>query len=66
MPSKQTYPGEWADDEVRPFRAWCEVCNFSPATGRQVIKAGQGPVITRLSDQGYVTSMKQAAERWAV
>jgi hypothetical protein len=42
---------DWSDDEVRPFRAWCEACGISPATGRRMIKSGRGPVITRLSDR---------------
>ena len=43
--------GDWSDDEVRSFRAWCETCGISPATGRRMIKSGRGPVITRLSDR---------------
>jgi hypothetical protein len=48
--SKQNSAG-WSDDEVRSFRAWCEACGISPATGRRIVKSGQGPVITRLSDR---------------
>jgi predicted DNA-binding transcriptional regulator AlpA len=39
------------DDRVITFAAWCEACGFSPATGRRLIAAGDGPVITRLSDR---------------
>jgi hypothetical protein len=41
----------WPDDQVRSFLEWCRACNFSPATGRRVIKSGKGPLITRLSDR---------------
>jgi hypothetical protein len=46
--SKQS---DWSDDEVRSFRAWCETCGISPETGRRIIKSGQGPLITHLSDR---------------
>jgi hypothetical protein len=41
----------WPDDQVRSFLDWCRACNFSPATGRRVIKSGKGPLITHLSDR---------------
>jgi len=28
---------------------WCALCGFSLATGRRILKSGQGPKITRLS-----------------
>jgi hypothetical protein len=31
------------------FRTWCEVNDFSPATGRRLRKAGKGPTFTQLS-----------------
>jgi hypothetical protein len=37
------------DHRVLSFRQWCELNNFSPATGRRIINAGNGPVITQLS-----------------
>lgn len=30
---------------------WCEVNGFSLDTGRRLIKAGKGPVITQISDR---------------
>lgn len=36
---------------VIPFLAWCERVGISPATGRRLIRRGQGPRITRLSDR---------------
>ena len=39
------------DDWVMPFSLWCEVNNFSPATGRRLRKAGKGPVFTQISDR---------------
>jgi hypothetical protein len=37
------------DHRVLSFRQWCELNGFSPATGRRIINAGIGPVITQLS-----------------
>jgi hypothetical protein len=37
------------DHRVLSFRAWCELNGFSPATGRRIINAGTGPVVTQLS-----------------
>ena len=39
------------EDRVMPFAQWCEVNNFSQATGRRLRKAGKGPVFTQLSDR---------------
>ena len=39
------------DDWVMPFSLWCEMNNFSPATGRRLRKAGKGPVFTQISDR---------------
>jgi hypothetical protein len=36
-------------DRVLSFRQWCELNGFSPATGRRLIAAGTGPIITQLS-----------------
>jgi hypothetical protein len=40
-----------ADDWIMPFSLWCEVNNFSPATGRRLRKAGKGPVFTQIIDR---------------
>ncbi len=37
------------DHRVLTFRQWCKLNGFSEATGRRVITAGNGPIITRLS-----------------
>jgi hypothetical protein len=39
------------DDWVMPFSLWCQVNNFSPATGRRLRKSGKGPVFTQISDR---------------
>lgn len=39
------------DDWIMPFSLWCQVNNFSPATGRRLRKAGKGPVFTQISDR---------------
>lgn len=36
-------------DRVSSFAEWCERCGFSEATGRRIIAAGEGPIVTRLS-----------------
>jgi hypothetical protein len=37
------------DFRVLSFKEWCRLCGFSPATGRRIINAGNGPIITQLS-----------------
>ena len=37
------------DYRVLSFRQWCELNGFSPSTGRRIINAGNGPIITQLS-----------------
>jgi hypothetical protein len=39
------------DDWVMPFSLWCDVNNFSLATGRRLRKAGKGPVFTQISER---------------
>ena len=39
------------DQRVMSISQWCEVCNFSVWTGKRLIKAGKGPVITQISDR---------------
>jgi predicted DNA-binding transcriptional regulator AlpA len=36
-------------DCVMPLPTWCKRCGFSEATGRRLIKIGQGPTVTWLS-----------------
>ena len=38
-----------ARDRVLTFRQWCAVNAFSEATGRRLIKAGDGPRVLQLS-----------------
>jgi hypothetical protein len=43
-----------ADRELNHFRVmsfahWCALNGISPATGRRLLKAGHGPIVTRLS-----------------
>ena len=37
------------DFRVLSFAEWCRLCGFSLATGRRIINAGNGPIITQLS-----------------
>jgi hypothetical protein len=39
------------DQRVLTISQWCVVNNFSIDTGRRLIKAGKGPVITQISDR---------------
>jgi hypothetical protein len=39
------------DQRVMSFALWCEVCGFSPDTGRRLLKAGKGPIVTQISDR---------------
>jgi predicted DNA-binding transcriptional regulator AlpA len=36
-------------DRVLSFRHWCEINNFSKATGRRIINRGEGPRVLQLS-----------------
>jgi hypothetical protein len=37
------------DDAVLTFREWCALNGFSPRTGRRILGAPGGPVVTHLS-----------------
>jgi hypothetical protein len=41
--------GALEDCRVLSFLEWCLLNGISPATGRRLIKAGEGPAITQLS-----------------
>jgi predicted DNA-binding transcriptional regulator AlpA len=36
-------------DKVLSFGHWCEINNFSKATGHRIIKRGEGPPVLQLS-----------------
>jgi predicted DNA-binding transcriptional regulator AlpA len=36
---------------VLSFAKWCEAAGFSTRTGRRIVERGEGPKITKLSDQ---------------
>jgi hypothetical protein len=40
---------EYSDHRVLHFRQRCELNGFSEATGRRIISAGIGPIVTQLS-----------------
>jgi hypothetical protein len=43
-------PGLISDDHrVLTFKQWCEINGISPATGRRLVNAGNGPIVTQLS-----------------
>jgi predicted site-specific integrase-resolvase len=39
------------DHRVMTIKQWFEVNGFSEKTGRRLLKAGKGPVITQISDR---------------
>jgi hypothetical protein len=41
--------GNIDDQRVLTFFEWCDLTGISPATGRRIINAGSGPIITQLS-----------------
>jgi hypothetical protein len=51
------------DHRVLSFRQWCELNGFSPATGRRIIAAGNGPVVTQLSPRRIGITIANNA-RW--
>ena len=48
---QQERDGAVDDQRVLTIAQWCEVNGFSLDTGRRLIKAGKGPVITHISDR---------------
>jgi hypothetical protein len=44
-------PQELDPDRVIPFLAWCKRIGVSAATARRLVRRGQGPRITKLSDR---------------
>jgi hypothetical protein len=39
------------DQRVMPFDYWCAVNGFSRSTGRRLVKSGNGPRFTQLSER---------------
>ena len=39
------------DDKVLTFAEWCEINRIGKRTGRRIIKAPGGPVVTQLSER---------------
>jgi hypothetical protein len=48
---------------VLSFLEWCLLNNFSPATGRRILKSGTGPTITQLSPRRIGITVANNA-RW--
>src|SRR5262249_43815235 len=38
------------DDQVLTFAEWCLVNRFSPRQGRRILRSGNGPIVTQLSE----------------
>jgi predicted DNA-binding transcriptional regulator AlpA len=54
----------YADDHrVLSFKQWCELNGISLATGRRIINAGEGPVVTQLSPRRIGITVANNA-RW--
>ena len=39
------------DDKVLTFAEWCELNRLGKRTGRRIIRSGNGPVVTQLSER---------------
>ena len=50
------------DDAVLTFAEWCALNGFSVRVGRNVIKSGDGPIITGLSDRRIGITRKNNRE----
>jgi hypothetical protein len=51
------------DFRILSFAEWCRLCGFSLATGRRIINAGNGPIITQLSPRRIGITMANHV-RW--
>ncbi len=40
---------DYGDNRVLSLRQWCRLNGISYATGRRIIAAGEGPIVTQLS-----------------
>ena len=48
---QQSLPHSLDDDKVLTFAEWCEINRIGKRTGRRIIKAPGGPVVTQLSER---------------
>ena len=39
------------DEQVLTFAEWCRLNRFSPRQGRRILRGGDGPVVTQLSER---------------
>jgi hypothetical protein len=51
------------DSQILTFKQWCVLGNFSPRTGRRILKSGDGPAVAKLSDRRYGISVA-SHKRW--
>jgi hypothetical protein len=51
-------PANLHDCQVLTFKQWCALGNFSPRTGRRILKSGKGPAVAKLSDRRYGISVR--------
>jgi len=49
------------DTQVRRFREWCRLNQFSERTGRRILASGDGPAIVQLTDK--IVGVTVAADR---
>jgi hypothetical protein len=52
-----------ADDVILSFKRWCELNNFSEATGIRLRRAGRGPTFVRISDRRIGVTVREN-RRW--
>ena len=48
IPNPRSLPG---DDEVLTFSDWCKLNKISKRTGQRILRSGQGPRVTELSQR---------------
>jgi predicted DNA-binding transcriptional regulator AlpA len=50
------------DDRVLTFKQWCDLNSLSPATGRRILKSGDGPKSVQLSPRRIGISLRANRE----
>jgi hypothetical protein len=50
------------DDRILSFAQWCQLNGISLATGRRIIKSGNGPVVVRMSPRRIGISIRSNRE----
>ena len=57
-PKKPTHFSADHDQQILTFREWCDLNSISARTGRRILKAPGGPVVTMLTSRRFGISIK--------